>query len=197
MRFCVVGAGFSGAIIARHLSEKGYRVLLIDERSHLAGNCHTERDAKTGIMLHRYGPHIFHTSNLRAWKYVNRFGDFEPYVNRVKAVSGGRVYTLPINLLTINQFFGKTFSPREAYDFIRTKADQKIFDPDNFEDQALSMIGPELYHAFFTVIHASNGVWTRVNCQHPFSRDYPCGSITMITISVIPIRVCLKMVIHR
>jgi len=100
-------------------------------------------------MLHRYGPHIFHTSNLKAWKYVNRFGDFEPYVNRVKAVSGGRVYTLPINLLTINQFFGKTFSPREAYDFIRTKADQKISDPDNFEDQALSMIGPELYHAFF------------------------------------------------
>lgn len=62
MRFCIVGAGFSGAIIARHLSEKGHKVLLLDERSHIAGNCHTERDDKTGVMVHRYGPHIFHTA---------------------------------------------------------------------------------------------------------------------------------------
>lgn len=69
-------------------------------------------------MVHRYGPHIFHTSNKRVWDDVQRFGKFRPYINRVKAVSGGRVYTLPVNLLTINQFFGKQLSPRKARGFI-------------------------------------------------------------------------------
>lgn len=149
MRFCIVGAGFSGAIIARHLSEKGHKVLLLDERSHIAGNCHTERDDKTGVMVHRYGPHIFHTADERAWSYIQRFGKFRPYINRVKAISQGRIYTLPVNLLTINQFFGTVMSPVEARAFIEKKADKSIKDPKNFEEQALSMIGPELYKAFF------------------------------------------------
>lgn len=149
MRLCVVGAGFSGAIIARHLSEKGYKVLLIDERSHIAGNCHTERDSSTGVMVHRYGPHIFHTADKRAWDYVQNFAVFRPYVNRVKAISNGHVYTLPVNLLTINQFFGATFSPKEARVFIEQKSDKTIIQARNFEEQALSMIGPELYEAFF------------------------------------------------
>lgn len=149
MRFCVVGAGFSGAIIARHLSEKGHKVLLIDERPHIAGNCHTERDSSTGVMLHQYGPHIFHTADQRAWDYVRRFGNFRPYINRVKAISQGRIYTLPVNLLTINQFFNTTLSPSEARAFIEKKADKSIKEPQNFEEQALSMIGPELYKAFF------------------------------------------------
>lgn len=149
MRFCIVGAGFSGAIVARHLSDKGHQVLLIDERSHIAGNCHTERDSATGVMVHNYGPHIFHTADKRAWDYIQRFGTFRPYINRVKAVSDGHIYTLPVNLLTINQFFGKTMSPSEAAAFIGEKADKTIKDPQNFEEQALSMIGPELYKAFF------------------------------------------------
>lgn len=149
MRFCVVGAGFSGAIIARHLSEKGHKVLLLDERAHIAGNCHTERDTSTGVMVHRYGPHIFHTADKRAWDYVQRFGTFRPYINRVKAISGGHVYTLPVNLLTINQFFNTTLSPKEARAFIEQKSDKSITEARNFEEQALSMIGPELYKAFF------------------------------------------------
>lgn len=149
MRYCVVGCGFSGAVLARHLARKGHKVLLIDERSHLGGNCHTYRDANTGIMVHQYGPHIFHTGDRRTWDYVRQFGNFYPYVNRVKAISGGRVYTLPINLLTINQFFGHTLNPHEARQFITEKADRNIVSPRNFEEQALSMIGPELYHAFF------------------------------------------------
>lgn len=149
MRFCIVGAGFSGAIIARHLSEKGHKVLLLDERSHIAGNCHTERDDKTGVMVHRYGPHIFHTADERAWSYIQSFGKFRPYINRVKAISQGRIYTLPVNLLTINQFFNAVMSPAEARMFIEEKADKSIKDPKNFEEQALSMIGPELYKAFF------------------------------------------------
>ncbi|QDH16983.1 UDP-galactopyranose mutase [Swingsia samuiensis] len=149
MRFCIVGAGFSGAVIARHLSEQGYKVLLLDERSHIAGNCHTERDEKTGVMVHCYGPHIFHTADQRVWDYVQRFGKFRPYTNRVKAISQGRLYTLPVNLLTINQFFNKTMSPLEARAFIEEKADKSIQEPKNFEEQALSMIGHELYEAFF------------------------------------------------
>ncbi|NHO54187.1 NAD(P)-binding protein [Acetobacter estunensis] len=149
MRYCIVGAGFSGSIMARALAENGHDILLIDERSHVAGNCHTTRDAETGVMVHHYGPHIFHTSSDRVWNYINRFGSFRPYINRVKAQSGGRVYSLPINLLTINQFFGTTLRPDEARAFIAAKADRSITEPRSFEEQALSMIGPELYEAFF------------------------------------------------
>ncbi|GBR24912.1 UDP-galactopyranose mutase [Acetobacter orleanensis NRIC 0473] len=147
--FCIVGAGFSGAIIARHLAERGHKVTVVDERPHIGGNCHTERDAETGVMVHKYGPHIFHTADKRAWDYVQRFGKFQPYVNRVKAISKDRVYTLPVNLLTINQFFGTTMGPKEARAFIEDKADRSIQAPRSFEEQALSMIGPELYRAFF------------------------------------------------
>lgn len=147
--FCVVGAGFSGAIIARHLAERGHKVTVVDERPHLGGNCHTERDAETGVMVHKYGPHIFHTADKRAWDYVQRFGKFQPYINRVKAISKDRVYTLPVNLLTINQFFGTTMGPKDARTFIENKADRSIQAPRSFEEQALSMIGPELYKAFF------------------------------------------------
>ncbi|GBQ34947.1 UDP-galactopyranose mutase [Gluconacetobacter azotocaptans] len=149
MKYCIVGAGFSGAIVARHLAGAGHTVVVLDERQHLGGNCHTERDAETGVMVHRYGPHIFHTADERAWKYVGQFGTFRPFVNRVKAVSQGKVYTLPVNLLTINQFFNTTMGPREARAFIAEKADRSITEPRNFEEQALSMIGPELYRAFF------------------------------------------------
>lgn len=125
-RVVCVGAGFSGAVIARELAEAGFRVLVIDERSHVAGNCHTDLDSRTNIMVHRYGPHIFHTDNTEVWGYVNRYATFKPYVNRVKAVSGGKVYSLPINLHTINQFFGTQMSPREAREFIEKQSRQDI-----------------------------------------------------------------------
>ncbi|MBB2176338.1 NAD(P)-binding protein [Gluconacetobacter johannae] len=149
LRYCIVGAGFSGAIMARALAEAGHKVLLLDERSHVAGNCHTSRDGETGVMVHRFGPHIFHTADERAWTYINRFGVMKPYVNRVKAQSQGRIYSLPINLMTINQFFGTTLRPDEARQFIAARADASITAPQSFEEQALSMIGPELYRAFF------------------------------------------------
>lgn len=149
MKFCIVGAGFSGAVTARHLALKGHEVLVVDERAHLGGNCHTFRDPETGVMVHKYGPHIFHTNHEHVWSYIQNFGRFRPYVNRVKAISSGRVYTLPVNLLTINQFFGKTMGPAEARRFIADKADRTITQPANFEEQALSMIGRDLYLAFF------------------------------------------------
>jgi UDP-galactopyranose mutase len=110
----IVGAGLSGAVIARQLAEAGRRVLVIDQRDHIAGNCHTARDAESGVMVHVYGPHIFHTDDERVWAYVNSFARFIPYINRVKTTVGGRVFSLPINLHTINQFFGKTMRPDEA-----------------------------------------------------------------------------------
>ena len=145
----MVGAGLSGAVIGRELAEAGYRIEVFDSRDHIAGNCHTERDAETGVMVHVYGPHIFHTDDAGVWDYVNRFERFLPYKNRVKTTSGGQVYSLPINLHTINQFFGKTFRPDEARAFIAELGDRSIEDPQTFEEQALRFVGRDLYEAFF------------------------------------------------
>lgn len=149
MHIATAGAGLSGAVIARELAERGHVVEVFEKRAHVAGNCHTERDARTGVMLHAYGPHIFHTDDEEVWRYVNGFMEFKPYVNRVKATTGGRVFSLPINLLTINQFFGKTLSPKAAFEFIDSQSDQTIADPKSFEEQALRFVGRDLYEAFF------------------------------------------------
>jgi UDP-galactopyranose mutase len=148
-RIAVVGAGLSGAVIGRELALKGYTVDAFDTRDHIAGNCHTERDPDTGVMVHVYGPHIFHTDDTEVWNYVNAFQTFMPYKNRVKTTSGGQVYSLPVNLHTINQFFGKTFRPDEARAFIEEIADTTITDPQTFEDQAMRFVGKGLYEAFF------------------------------------------------
>jgi UDP-galactopyranose mutase len=148
VRYCIVGAGFSGAVIGRALAQAGHKVLVIDERAHVAGNCFSKRDSETGIMVHVFGSHIFHASDERVWAYVQKFGEMVPYQHRVQAVAAGAVYSLPINLLTINQFFGRVMSPGEARDFIASKS-SPIENPANFEEQALCMIGPELYHTFF------------------------------------------------
>ncbi len=149
MKFLMVGAGLSGAVIGRHLVEAGHDITVVDTRPHLAGNCHTERCAQTGVLVHVYGPHIFHTDDTEVWDYVNRYETFRPYKNRVKTVSGGRVYSLPINLHTINQFFGKAMNPSEARAFIEAQADTTIADPQTFEEQALRFVGASLYVAFF------------------------------------------------
>lgn len=148
-RFLVVGAGFSGAVIARRLADSDYKVLVVDARPHLAGNCYSERDAGSGVMIHRYGPHIFHTDNERVWQFVTQFGEFMPYVNRVKSTVSGAVYSLPINLHTINQFFGKTLNPVEAREFLESIGDASITYPQSFEEQALRFVGKNLYEAFF------------------------------------------------
>jgi UDP-galactopyranose mutase len=146
----IAGAGFAGAVLARELAESGrYQIDVFDERNHVAGNCHTVRDPESGIMIHQYGAHIFNTSREDVWKYVNRWSSFGNYTNRVKAVTARGVFSLPINLLTINQFFGKKMSPREAMDFIASLGDQRIREPQNFEEQALKFIGRDLYENFF------------------------------------------------
>lgn len=149
MKFGIAGAGFSGAVIARELAAAGHQVDVYEQRDHVAGNCHTERDPDTGVLVHRYGPHIFHTDRERVWDYVNRFGEMVPFNHRVRTTVGGKVYLLPINLLTINQLFETALSPAEARDFISRQADGSIGDPANFEEQALKFVGRRVYEAFF------------------------------------------------
>jgi UDP-galactopyranose mutase len=149
-RILIVGAGFAGAVLARQLAEvENLPVLLIDSRDHLAGNCHTERDPETSILVHRYGAHIFHTDREDVWKYVQRFAEFRPFFHRVKATIARGVFPLPITLATINQFYGKRLSPDEAREFVAGLGDKSIGEPRNFEEQALKFLGRELYEAFF------------------------------------------------
>ena len=148
MRFAIVGAGFSGAVVARELAEAGHSIVVFDARDHVAGNCFTARHA-TGVMVHTYGPHIFHTQHEHVWQYINKFGEMMPYQHRVKAISKQTIYSLPVNLKTINQFFDRDFDANEAEKFIASKADNTITDPVSFEDQGLRFVGRELYEAFF------------------------------------------------
>ena len=142
MKFLIIGTGFSGAVIAEQLSKKlDCQIDMIDARDHIGGNCYTTRDAETGVMVHTYGPHIFNTDNLVVWNYIQQFGEMVPYINRVKTVYKGKVYSMPINLHTINQFFEKSFDPREAAKFISEIGEKGIEEPANFEEQALKYIG--------------------------------------------------------
>lgn len=149
MKIGMAGAGLSCAVIARELAEQGHTIKIFEIRNHVGGNCHSERDEKTGVMVHVYGPHIFHTDDEEVWAYVNRFMEFKPFVNRVKATTKGQVLSLPINLHTINQFFNKTLSPKEAQAFLEAQADTSIENPETFEEQALRFVGKDLYEAFF------------------------------------------------
>lgn len=147
-KILMVGAGLSGAVIGRALAEAGHAITVMDSRNHIGGNCHTARDLETGVMVHTYGPHVFHTDDDAVWDYVNGFTTFEPYKNRVKTTARGQVFSLPVNLHTINQFYGKTMRPDEARAFIAAQA-ADIPDPQTFEEQALAFVGPDLYDAFF------------------------------------------------
>jgi UDP-galactopyranose mutase len=146
--FLIVGCGFAGATFARSVAENGYTSHIIDKRDHIGGNGYMYRDKETQIEIHKYGPHIFHTNSKEIWDFINRFTTFNHYINRVKAVTGRQVYSLPINLHTINQFFHKNFNPAEAEEFIERVRDKNVL-VTNFKESLLSSIGRELYEAFF------------------------------------------------
>lgn len=149
-KYLIIGAGFSGAVLANQLSKNiDCTIEIWDERDHVGGNCHTQRDTETGVMIHQYGPHIFNTDKKEIWDFVNSFTEFKPFINRVKANYKDKIYSLPINLHTINQFFDKSFGPEEAKEFITSQADKTIDEPKSFEEQALKFIGKDLYKAFF------------------------------------------------
>ena len=149
MKIGIAGTGFSGAVIGNELAKCGHKIYIFESRNHIGGNCYTERDRDTNIMVHKYGPHIFHTSNEQVWEYVNKYDIFMPFINRVKSNYKRKIYSLPINLMTINSFFGKDFSPKEAREFIENISEKTIKNPETFEEQALKFVGKELYEAFF------------------------------------------------
>ncbi|WP_341577875.1 UDP-galactopyranose mutase [Microbacterium schleiferi] len=149
MDLLVVGSGFFGLTIAERAASAGRRVTVIDRRHHIGGNAFSEAEASTGIEVHRYGAHLFHTSNATVWEYVNRFTSFTPYVHRVYTNHGGVVYPLPINLGTINQFFNAAYSPAQARALVTEQAAE--FDAKsarNLEERAIGLIGRPLYEAF-------------------------------------------------
>lgn len=146
----VVGAGLFGLTVAQQAAERaGASVEIIDVRSHIGGNAYSYFDERTGIEIHKYGAHLFHTSNKHVWDYVNRFTTFTNYVHRVYATHDGEVYSLPINLGTINQFFHAHYTPEEAKALIASQAGEFAGkDPQNLNDKGISLIGRPLYEAF-------------------------------------------------
>ena len=148
--YVVVGSGLSGAVIAERIASQLHQpVLVIEKRNHIGGNCYSANDAATGIEYHAYGTHIFHTSNEKVWNYVRQFTAFNNYQHRVLSSHQGRIYQFPINLETINHFYSLNLKPYEVEDFMATIRDNSIKEPANFEEKALSLIGRDLYEAFF------------------------------------------------
>src|SRR5690554_6152470 len=149
MDLLVVGSGFFGLTIAERAANAGRKVTVIERRAHIGGNAYSEAEPETGIEVHRYGAHLFHTSNETVWEYVNRFTSFTNYQHKVYSNYQGEVYPLPINLGTINQFFRAAYSPDEARELIAKQAEE--FDTKearNLEEKGISLIGRPLYEAF-------------------------------------------------
>lgn len=145
----VVGSGLFGSVTAEQASRAGYRVAVIEKRNHIGGNCYTKEDSETGILVHQYGPHIFHTSNQRVWDYINQFTTFNNYRHKCRIEVNGKQYSMPINLDTINNFFGRNLNPTQATTFLESMTlAYKNIEPANFQEQAFQLVGPELYHAF-------------------------------------------------
>ncbi|MBE0008668.1 MULTISPECIES: UDP-galactopyranose mutase [unclassified Arthrobacter] len=155
----VVGSGFFGLTIAeRAATELGLKVAVLDRRHHIGGNAYSEKEAQTGIEVHRYGAHLFHTSNERVWDYVSRFTEFTNYVHKVYSSHKGEVYPMPINLGTINQFFRSSYGPADARALIQEQAGELAgTDPQNLNDKGIQLIGRPLYEAF--IKHYTGKQW--------------------------------------
>lgn len=147
MNVAVVGAGLSGATIAHVLAEAGYTVDLFERRDHVAGNCFTYQH-ETGITVHKYGPHIWHTNDVETDRFFRQFGPMLDYSLRMKSVVAGRPMSFPINLLTLCEFFGRGFTPEEAARYIATQR-REYGDPNTFEGYLCRLVGPALYEAFY------------------------------------------------
>ena len=141
--YLIVGAGLYGAVFAREMTKEGKRCLVIDRRDHIGGNVYTKKE--DGIHIHKYGAHIFHTSSERVWRYVNRFAKFNSFVNAPMAYYQGEMYNLPFNMNTFNKLWGVR-TPEEARQKIAEQiSEMNITEPSNLEEQALSLVGPDVY----------------------------------------------------
>lgn len=143
----VVGAGFSGAVVAERLAEHGFRVLVIDKRTHIGGNAYDKQDAN-GVLIHPYGPHIFHTNSERIAKYLSRFTDWRPYEHRVLAKVGEQMLPIPINIDTVNRLYGLNLTEETIqgfYDGVREPREHVK----TSEDVVINAVGRDLYEKFF------------------------------------------------
>jgi len=142
-----IGAGFAGSVVARELANSGWHVHVIDRRLHIAGNAYDEHDAH-GLLVHRYGPHIFHTNGARIFEYLSRFTQWRPYEHRVRGVVDGRTYPFPINRDTLNRLYGLELDEQDAADFFERVREPR--DPvRTSEDVVLNSVGRDLYEKFF------------------------------------------------
>jgi len=181
--FLIVGAGFFGATVAEQLAAAGFRVSILEKRTHVGGNCFSKIDPETGIECHEYGPHIFHTSDEKVWAHLNRFTVFNTYQHTVWTTFKGRVYSMPINLATINAYYGLNLKPREVEAFIEQERTKEIvLYPQNLEEKAISLIGRPLYEAFirgYTIKQwekdpkeLPSDIITRLSVRHNFNNRY-------------------------
>ncbi|MEP9417364.1 UDP-galactopyranose mutase [Gordonia sp. VNQ95] len=172
----VVGSGFFGLTVAeRAATELGKRVLVLERRHHLGGNAYSEPEPTTGIEIHKYGAHLFHTSNKKVWDYVNRFTEFTGYQHRVFAMHDGQAYQFPMGLGLVAQFFGRYYSPDEARALIAEQASEiDSKDAANFEEKAISLIGRPLYEAF--IKHYTAKQW------ETDPKNLPAGNITRLPV---------------
>lgn len=166
----VVGSGLFGLTVAEHVARRwNKRVAIVERRGHIGGNAYSEPDPQTGIEVHKYGAHIFHTSNEKVWEYVNRFTGFNNYLHHVQTRVDGVVYPMPVNLSTINQFFGSAYSPDQARALIRSQS-AEIDTNDaaqSFETKGISLVGRPLFEAFFRDYTAKQ--WQRDPAELPAS----------------------------
>ncbi|GEB98587.1 UDP-galactopyranose mutase [Corynebacterium flavescens] len=172
----VVGSGFFGLTVAeRAASQLGKKVLIVERRNHLGGNAYSEPEPTTGIEVHKYGAHLFHTSNQRVWEYCNKFTEFTDYQHRVFAMHDGTAYQFPMGLGLINQFFGRYYSPDEARELIKEQAGEFSADEaQNLEEKAISLIGRPLYEAFIRDYTAKQ--W------QTDPKELPAGNITRLPV---------------
>ncbi|MCK0439133.1 UDP-galactopyranose mutase [Gordonia alkaliphila] len=172
----VVGSGFFGLTVAeRAATQLGKRVLVVERRNHLGGNAYSEAEPTTGIEVHMYGAHLFHTSNQRVWDYVNRFTSFTGYQHRVFCMHDGQAYQFPMGLGLVSQFFGRYFSPDEARALIAEQASEiDTADANNLEEKAISLIGRPLYEAF--IKHYTAKQW------QTDPKNLPAGNITRLPV---------------
>lgn len=171
--YVIVGSGFFGAVFAQQVTEAGKSALIIDARKHIGGNSYSEDFEDTGINVHKYGTHIFHTNDEDVWNYIRRFSEFNQYRHTVLTTYQRRVYSMPINLGTINAFYGTSLVPSEVDAFLESKKGQYA-KPKNLEEQAIKLIGKDLYEAFI------RGYTLKQWQRDP--RDLPASIITRLPV---------------
>lgn len=174
-QFVVVGAGLFGITLAQQLSAAGSNILLIDSRNHIGGNCYDYVDDETGIVIHKYGPHIFHVQDNNILNYIKKFTSFNNYKHHVYAKYKDRMFNFPINISTINTFYGINLAPNQVLAFLKGEANLSgIDEPRNMEEKVISLIGNPLYEAFFKEYTVKQ--WGR------YPKDLPASIVNRIPI---------------